>query len=213
MSESHPRQGVTGRPREPEGKDSSADCPFCGITYSSSSGVAYHMRQEHPEEMLECGECGRLCRDKRGLEVHKSNKHREEQPSFDCKNCGGKKYERPSYVDRMSFCSPECCHEYWRENNPPNFKDGSINYYGRNWREQRRKARIRDQSRCQDCGKTPVDSGKNISVHHIRPLRQFVKEYDRPECFERGNELANLVCLCDKCHRKWEGIPLRPDTR
>lgn len=89
------------------------------------------------------------------------------------------------------------------EDNPRWCEDSESLYYGANWYEQSRAARDRDGNTCQVCGHSP--GGKNLDVHHIQPLRTF----DEPE---QANRLGNLITLCRPCHRKWEGIPLRPEV-
>ncbi|RBW70653.1 hypothetical protein DS031_06135 [Bacillus taeanensis] len=74
---------------------------------------------------------------------------------------------------------------------------GDIDYYGPNWRSQRRKARERDYFTCQDCGITEEEFGQELSVHHIIPFRNFNGNW------EKANQLSNLVALCEyPCHRK-----------
>ena len=62
----------------------------------------------------------------------------------------------------------------------------------------------RDKFTCQDCGeencvinehgmKIPADNG-NLQVHHIKPVSQG-----------GGDEPANLITLCKKCHLKRHG--------
>ncbi|WP_106497166.1 HNH endonuclease [Lentibacillus sp. Marseille-P4043] len=76
------------------------------------------------------------------------------------------------------------------------WQGGDIDYYGPNWRSQRKKARIRDNFTCQDCGLTEKEYGKELSVHHIIPFREFKGDW------EEANRLSNLVCLCEHpCHR------------
>lgn len=87
-------------------------------------------------------------------------------------------------------------HYAWKEN--PDSID-----YGNNWSTQRKAARDRDDDTCQICGKET--NGRHLDVHHIRPIKSF----DSPE---DANTLDNLITLCRKCHREWEGIPLRPDS-
>ena len=84
----------------------------------------------------------------------------------------------------------------------PSWKGGVENYYGPDWRSQRRKALERDGHRCVVCG-----TGQNVEVHHIRPFRKFGVEN-----YEKANALGNLVCLCRQHHMKWEGVPLRPEV-
>lgn len=76
-------------------------------------------------------------------------------------------------------------------------------YYGANWAEQRDAARERDDHECQVCGHGGSD--RALDVHHIHPIRT----YDTPE---KANTLDNLITLCRSCHRRWEGIPLRPEV-
>jgi 5-methylcytosine-specific restriction endonuclease McrA/predicted transcriptional regulator len=76
-------------------------------------------------------------------------------------------------------------------------------YYGENWHRQSRRARERDDHTCQICEYEPDDDERQLDVHHIKPVRTF----DEPE---DANDLENLITLCRLCHRKWEGIPLRP---
>lgn len=87
-------------------------------------------------------------------------------------------------------------HYAWKEN--PESVD-----YGDNWFHQRIAARERDGNTCQICGKEADD--RNLDVHHITPVRK----YDSPE---DANELDNLITLCRKCHFRWEGIELKPQT-
>jgi len=97
------------------------------------------------------------------------------------------------------------------ENNP-SWKGGHERYYGPNWPTQREKARERDGLCCQACGVSEEDhmreTGCELSVHHIKPLRSF-KDNEEID-YDAANQLDNLVTLCRDCHRRWEGIPLRP---
>ena len=69
------------------------------------------------------------------------------------------------------------------------------NDYGPSWPRQRDLARARDGFRCQVCG-TPEGS-KQHHVHHKIPFKLF-------ETAEQANQLANLITLCNSCHRKVE---------
>lgn len=66
-----------------------------------------------------------------------------------------------------------------------------------NWREQRKKARERDNNTCQACSTTAKEQGQNMDVHHIIPYREF----DNPK---EANQLSNLICLCRVCHLRVE---------
>lgn len=76
---------------------------------------------------------------------------------------------------------------------------------GDDWWGQKHKALRRDQYRCQSCGATHRDIGRNPDVHHIKPIRMT-------DDGENPNELSNLITLCRSCHKRAEGMaPLLPD--
>ncbi len=79
-------------------------------------------------------------------------------------------------------------------------KDGGLwlntpNDYGPSWPKQRDLARARDRFRCQVCGQP--ESDKAHHVHHKIPFRMF-------DSAEQANQLANLITVCNSCHRKIE---------
>jgi len=84
------------------------------------------------------------------------------------------------------------------------------NGYGAGWTDEK-KDRVREMydRTCQACGLAESESleefGTKLDVHHIIPAGHF----DDPE---KRNAVENLVPLCRSCHRKWEGIPLRPEV-
>jgi DEAD/DEAH box helicase domain-containing protein len=69
------------------------------------------------------------------------------------------------------------------------------NDYGVTWSKQRDLTRARDGFRCQLCGEP--EGNKTHHVHHKIPFRMF-------ESTEQANQLANLITLCNSCHRKVE---------
>jgi len=80
--------------------------------------------------------------------------------------------------------------------------------YGKGWTKAKKKAiRERDGRECQVCGLSQQehieDLGFKLHVHHIVPARLFSNPQKR-------NDPDNLITLCAECHRRWEGIPLRP---
>lgn len=88
----------------------------------------------------------------------------------------------------------------------PQYKDGHRNY-GPGWEPLREEIRERDEV-CQGCGMTRDKHREmydaDLHVHHIKPAREFDKH--DPEM----NSEDNLIALCQPCHNKWEGIPLKP---
>jgi DEAD/DEAH box helicase domain-containing protein len=69
------------------------------------------------------------------------------------------------------------------------------NEYGPSWPKQRDLTRARDGFRCQVCGQPEGDKAHH--VHHRIPFRMF-------ETAEQANQLANLITVCNSCHRKIE---------
>jgi 5-methylcytosine-specific restriction endonuclease McrA len=51
--------------------------------------------------------------------------------------------------------------------------------------------------------------GKALHVHHIERKESF-RDKNGELDYERANRVENLITLCNKCHGRWEGIPLRP---
>lgn len=80
---------------------------------------------------------------------------------------------------------------YMTGENNPNWAGGkTCTEWGKNWKQQQKKARQRDGYTCQVCG----HYSKFISVHHIKPRRLFIGR------MEEANVLSNLICLCNKHH-------------
>lgn len=92
------------------------------------------------------------------------------------------------------------------ENNP--FWNGGTYPYGKGWNQKKREEVLEEHGHlCQGCGMSKEEHeeeyGQSLHIHHIQPARAF----DDPQA---RNAVSNLVPMCSKCHRKWEGIPLRP---
>lgn len=122
-----------------------------------------------------------------------------------CKNCG-----KSFHVQKMEKNRKFCCHECYTtwntgENHVLHVGEHD-DYYGRNWQQQRRKARKRDGYKCQHCGATEKKIGRELDVHHIKPFRSF------PGGWAKANRLTNLICLCPRCHKlaEHEKIPVQP---
>ncbi len=214
-------------------KDSSV-CPTCGQECKSKRGVSVHHAKAHGESIslveIECHTCGKTVERRkphlRG-EVHfcstdccgeyTAKRQQKEFPTLECEWCGETYSRTPAEASQSRFCSKECKYngqaEEMKGENSPVWKGGTETYYGPNWNEQRQRTLERDNFTCQDCGVDDSECSRSLSVHHIRRLAWFKEEYDEPTWYELANDLDNLVSLCTVCHKKWEGIPLRPDTR
>lgn len=139
------------------------------------------------------------------------NRSNNEAHTQNCEICGEEyKTGGPKKAQRRVTCGVECFKEWltgrYRGEKSFSWKGGYDQYYGDNWQEQRNKARERDGYQCQVCGISESDNPRQLSVHHVTPVREFEQPED-------ANVLTNLVTLCEPCHSKWEGLYLRPDTR
>jgi len=71
-------------------------------------------------------------------------------------------------------------------------------YRGPNWNTQKLAVLKRDNNTCQYCHhKQQVDEPR-LSVHHIKPFREFHGDW------ENANQLNNLITLCASCHVRAE---------
>lgn len=179
-------------------------CEQCGGEYKRKPSVVDDSRF-----------CSKSCHNDWMAENHNGADHPVAKQSFiTCEWCGEKQHRSPANVSEGdSFCSKECKGRYMSVNrvgeNHPHWTGGRQTY-GKGWNDKKkRKVRIRDQARCQECGRTEPEHlekfGRKHTVHHIQKARDF----DDPE--ER-NAMGNLVTLCmGECHQKWEKMsPLRP---
>jgi len=146
--------------------------------------------------------------------AYKPNK----QHTAECANCGGEVGHRtPTRIERAdrNFCAPNCFEEWQKTDahpsgpDHPNYK-GYEYYYGPSWDERRERALEVYSRCCALCGKHENEHYRSLDVHHIRPFRKFQKD-DGSYDFESANAVENLVPLCNSCHKKWEGVPVRPD--
>lgn len=153
-------------------------CEICG------KGMGYI---GHPVRF--CNEC---------LSIHKSESqiNRIEVP---CAYCGKIIFAIPSRVEKNKFLyyNMDCmAHHYakiYTGENSPNWKGGKKHYTG-GWFNARDKAKERDNYTCVRCGITEQEYGQELSVHHIKLYREFEDKVE-------ANQLDNLVCLCEPCHR------------
>lgn len=139
--------------------------------------------------------------------------NKPESVTVQCDQCGSEIQRQPHRLEsgKRNFCDDNCRGD-WNsthktgENNP-NWKGGDAEY-GESWTQTRRESvRKGDGFSCQVCGVTQASHidqwGEKLHVHHIVPARDF-------DDHEPRNDMDNLISLCRPCHRRWEGIPLRP---
>lgn len=221
-----------------EKKQVCLSCERCGEMYSIKPSLAHNSRfcsrecKDGPRSTLTCEWCGkeyskkpshaegsRFCSRGCQWEWQSENMQGELSPRWAgrielvCENCD-KLYEVEPHRAESRFCSKECKSEWQivglRGENNPSYKGGHDGYYGPNWGQKKREARQRDGYRCQGCGLKQEDHWRALSVHHITRIGWYKDRYDAPEWWEKGNQLHNLVTMCVSCHKRWEGLPLRP---
>jgi 5-methylcytosine-specific restriction endonuclease McrA len=75
--------------------------------------------------------------------------------------------------------------------NNPNWQGGlSFEEYSPEFDSSlKEQVRFRDKYKCQLCGCSQLENGKQLDVHH--------KDYNK-----RNNNINNLISLCVRCHRK-----------
>jgi 5-methylcytosine-specific restriction endonuclease McrA len=169
-------------------------CDYCGEPTK---------KREHQLKWVENVYCDEDCK-----YAHHAAQTGEDAPAWEggkvaisCEVCDDTKRVRPAKVDKSRFCSQDCMIE-WRTKqfsgeDHPRWKGGYERYYGPNWRQQRRKARQRDEYECQQCGLSREEHnekwGCDPVVHHIERFGDF-------DDYEEANRLKNLVTLCKQCH-------------
>ena len=212
-------------------------CKNCGDTFEHKPhmhpvfcdmGCRDDYKRDHGDECnfwkggmveIECERCGdefKTYPSRVGRKKYCSNACLKNKVELKCEWCDSVFEEVASNANRRTCCSRECWTKL-RISRPseeqPNWRGGHSGYdYGENWYSQRRKARKRDHYSCQVCGRDERQLGKIPSCHHVTKLRHYRDNYDAPEWYERGNRLDNLILLCEQHHKKWEGIPLRPQV-
>lgn len=126
--------------------------------------------------------------------------HPERQVTIEkvCIQCGSK-YSMSGHVpkerrEESRFCSHDCWYKFIRlhPDKHPSWRGGRFPYYGGDWNEKSRQARMRDNNTCQRCGKYQTEP--LLDVHHIKPRRFF-------EFWKNANDLSNLITLCKACHK------------
>jgi len=152
--------------------------------------------------------CSKECFMKEKPNIAKeSMKSRKKRIKVTCDYCGKDIFLRPYRLKqgyKNTFCNYSCRSAWRTENlsgeNSWAWKGGWPEYYGPNWKKQRNKARKRDNYTCQKCHITEEKLGKQLDVHHIKPIREFGYIPNENDNYKPANNLENLICLCNKCH-------------
>lgn len=114
-------------------------------------------------------------------------------------------------------CSDICLRMFYRENEDRKRKIGvalrgslhprwmggiswlsNNSYRGPDWDSIAERARKKVHYQCQRCGKSQVENGRDLDVHHIIPFFNFTNS-------RVANAMKNLRVLCQECHHIEEG--------
>jgi 5-methylcytosine-specific restriction endonuclease McrA len=157
-------------------------CPYCQISFTRHASRLQHGRGKY---------CSPACQYAAAKARPKIN-----HVSLICLQCR-EAFSAPrsrvmQHKGGGKYCSRLCRDLHRAGTNHPQYLTGSAQEKrGPNWQAQRRKALYRDKRVCQHCGE------KGTAVHHIIPFRLFgIVRYIE------ANRLANLITLCETCHRK-----------
>lgn len=156
-------------------------CAICGkIAVSPHSGKRKY-----------CDEC---------YPIWKSTNQNKIRVEVNCGYCGKALWVIKSRANKRKnlYCDVKCMAEHYKVTNSgvnsATWKGGKPDHYYGGWADARRDVRQRDDYVCQICGKHEDDYGQELSVHHIKEYRKFADPYE-------ANQIDNLVCLCEPCHR------------
>lgn len=176
------------------------ECESCGDAYTRRQSSASRSRF-----------CSRSCRSS----YVGATTGTKENVNLTCDQCGDGFDVMPHRESTARFCSRECRGCWMAENltgEAHPLWDGGRASYGEGWNRQKKTCvRIRDQARCQHCGRTEAEHidmfGQKHDIHHITPAREMNDDAEK-------NSMGNLVTLCkDGCHQTWETMtPLQPQT-
>jgi len=123
-----------------------------------------------------------------------------------CNACGDEIERWPNRINGRTFCDVDCQGEWLSEHfvgtDHPNWQENEKIAYGPGWEDAREEALERDGYSCQVCGQDRHTLGQNPDVHHITPVRWFVKSDNHSRI--DAHSLHNLLSLCRSCHREAE---------
>ena len=167
-------------------------CDFCGLEFEKISS-----------KITTTNFCSTTCHGK----WKSQNLVGENNPQYKrvlrvCANCGKELSVIPSRANRKHiYCDATCMAQHYSSSemfsgeNSPTWKGGKITRieYGPDWLKRRREIRHREKYKCHRCGKTELENGEELSIHHIKNFKLF-------EDSRKANKVTNLVGLCRNCH-------------
>lgn len=205
-----PRCYYRWKPKNPTPNPTAIPCPICQkdfLPYGKQRTCSMKCKLEKgfKKRRRTCVTCGNNFETTRPAAPNKycSNKCfvasiRLPKTELDCPQCGKHVVRATVRTRPRKFCSDECRKLYMRGENSHMFRGGNRAYRGSNWTQQAALARARDGGWCQGCG--APHSVEKASVDHIVPFRLTKIYADKDQ--KDPNDLANLICLCRKCHAR-----------
>jgi DNA-binding CsgD family transcriptional regulator len=157
--------------------------------------------------------CSNLCRDTYNKDKTKEKHHQFSSLKMKCgnKECNNDIYIKQCHIrkskTKLFFCSRKCLKKHgapWRHGrNNPMWTGGYNKYYGPKWNKIKKRILKRDNNICQKCNKNKAQNNKNMDVHHIVPFK-LAKNNDGSQNYIFPNIDANLISLCNSCHKSTE---------
>lgn len=187
-------------------------CDYCGDTDRRKPAVAES--RDHHFCNYDC--YGSWCSTNRTGDSHP--RWNGGEMTIECDICGTERQVRQAKASNARFCSVDCLGAA-REteligSNNPNYIDGTTTHYGPNWEQEREQRLKKDNYSCVVCGTSREEHqqefGRDLAVHHVTPRREFVTDGELD--YHESNRIQNLRTMCAVHHKKWEGVPIAPET-
>lgn len=170
----HKRMKEYGIERDRGGKPVEVECANCG----KSKEVAASQYRSHDRFF-----CHQQCQGEFLRETGRSRGRNNSRWKTDievcCSNCTERFTVYPSRLKQKQrfFCDNDCRGE-WQSNrfsgdNHPLHKPDRDGLYSGPWTRVRQAIRNRDQNTCQLCTRSDDEASRDLSVHHIIPVREF----------------------------------------
>lgn len=196
-------------PRREPGKRIQKVCEICGDPFKVKPSIS--------DQRF----CGQDCHGKYRSEkyVGKDHWNYKERVTVECHYCGDDETREQWYVEthERTFCGDECLGNWVSERlsgeDHPRWNGGAnlvIEYYGPEWDDIRVDVIANQHGKCRVCTRQEPETGSTLEVHHIRPVRDF-KDDDGMIDWDSAHDKDNLCALCNKCHKRWEGLPVLPN--
>lgn len=206
------------------------DCPTCGDSFDTTSGMKIHHARSHGEsisgKLVTCDSCGDEFRRKKShirdnnfcsksceSDWKSSNMIGKSNPSYNggmvlvnCSHCSSDLKRKQSVVEKQNnfFCDQNCQGQ-WRSDNLSGenswaYKDGSSLDNYYNTREWKNFRHKMAALLDTSCSICDSSNKRQNALHHIIRMGDF-------EDRENANHINNVVFLCQSHHMELENLP------